>query len=123
MSSNILVVDDSQHMRQAIRLAIELHTDWTVCGEAENGAIAITLVKTLKPQLVILDFSMPVMNGLDAARGISAISPGMPMVMLTMHYSHSLVQEAQKVGITHVFPKGDGFTETVFEAMRAMLPA
>ena len=119
----ILVVDDSEYMRTAIRSSIALHSDWIVCGEAQNGKIAIAMARTLKPHLVILDLSMPEMNGLDAASGISAIFPGIPMVMLTMHNSRMLLEKAHRVGITHVFSKQDGLGDHEFEAMRAMLPA
>jgi DNA-binding NarL/FixJ family response regulator len=117
----ILLVDDSQVVRAGIRSTIEQNTDWTVCGEAENGKIAITMVQTLEPHLVILDLSMPVMNGLDAARGISAIIPDMPMILFTLHRSQTLIEEARRAGIQHVFSKEDGFGHDVFEAIRAML--
>jgi two-component system response regulator (stage 0 sporulation protein F) len=81
------------------------------------------MVETLEPDLVIIDLSMPGMNGLETAKQISAMVPGMPMIMFTMHDSPLLLKEAQRVGITHVFSKGDGFGDKVFAAMRAMLPA
>jgi DNA-binding NarL/FixJ family response regulator len=119
--ARILVVDDSMLVREGIRLFIEMHTDWKVCGEAENGKKAIAMAETLKPDLVILDLSMPIMNGLDAAKGISAVFPSMPMIMFTLHYSHTLLKQAQLVGISHVFSKGDGLGENVLKAMSAML--
>jgi DNA-binding NarL/FixJ family response regulator len=102
--------------------SIEQRTDWVVCGEAENGKIAVGMVQTLVPDLVILDLSMPGINGLETARRMSAISPGMPMIMFTLHASPLLSKEAQQVGIQHVFSKADGFGDRVFEAMIAMLP-
>ena len=121
MASKILIVDDSQVIRRLIRSSIEGHTNWVVCGEAENGKIAVALVEELRPHLVILDLSMPVMNGLDAAREISSIAPGMPMIMFTMHEVDGLRKDAQRVGIQHVFSKEDGFGGDVLEAMREML--
>lgn len=76
MGFQILIVDDSPPIRKCIRTHIELKTDWKVCGEAENGQVAIERVKALNPDLVVLDMSMPVMNGLDAARQIRKTSPG-----------------------------------------------
>jgi DNA-binding NarL/FixJ family response regulator len=119
----ILIVDDSQVIRRLLRAAIERQPTWIVCGEAENGKIGVELVEELRPQLVILDLSMPVMNGLDAAREISAVAPGTPMIMFTMHESESLVREAHRVGIKHVFAKEKGLGESVLNAIRAMLPA
>ena len=72
---------------------------------------------------MILDLSMPEMNGLDAARAISALLPGMGMVMFTMHNSQLLEEKAHKAGITHVFSKEDGLRDHEFEAMQAMLAA
>jgi CheY-like chemotaxis protein len=85
MGFQILVVDDNPSVRKCIRTFIELQTDWNVCGEAENGQIAIERVKDLNPDLVVLDLSMPVMNGLDAARQISNVEPRLPLIMLTMY--------------------------------------
>jgi DNA-binding NarL/FixJ family response regulator len=119
----ILIVDDSPVIRSLIRSSVETNSDWVVCGEAENGRIAVTMVETLRPHLVILDLSMPVMNGLDAAREISAIAPSTPMIMFTMHESESLRKDAQRAGIKHVFPKEKGFGGPVLEAIKTLLPA
>lgn len=117
MSVNILLVDDSPRIRAYVRSSIEQNTDWTVC-EAENGEIALTMVLSLKPHFVVLDLSMPGMNGLETARRISVISPGLPMIMFTMHDSHLLLKEALAVGITHVFSKESGFGDNVLTTMR-----
>ena len=66
-------------------MCFERRSDWEVCGEAENGLIAVAMVKALKPEVVILDLSMPVMNGLEAAREIAAIAPQTVMLMFTMY--------------------------------------
>lgn len=80
MTKKILVTDDSPHMRTAVRSAIEKRTDWIVY-EAEHGGIAVVMVGTHKPHLVILDLSMPVMNGLEAARELKRLLPSVPLVM------------------------------------------
>ena len=121
MSLKILLVDDSVHVRSYVRSFIEANTDWTVC-EAESGEIALKMVVGLKPHFVVLDLSMPGINGLETARRISVISRGLPMIMFTMHDAHLLLKEAQAVGITHVFSKGNGFGDNVLGAMKAMLP-
>jgi two-component system, chemotaxis family, chemotaxis protein CheY len=73
-----------------------------VCGEAENGVVAIEKVRELNPDLVILDFAMPIMNGLDAARHITHIAPKLPMVLFTLHASVQLYKEALAAGIKDV---------------------
>lgn len=120
MSAKILIVDDNPDIRAYVRSSIEANTDWTV-WEAENGEIALKMVLGLKPHIVVLDMSMPGMNGLETARRISLISPAMPMIMFTMHESHWLEGEAQGVGISHVFSKGNGFGDDVFSAMKECL--
>jgi YesN/AraC family two-component response regulator len=77
----ILLVDDSPMIRRLLRFLIEHNTDWHVCGEAENGKAAVEQVEQLHPDLVILDFQMPVMNGLEAAQQISQLAPNTAMVM------------------------------------------
>jgi DNA-binding NarL/FixJ family response regulator len=122
MRNKILVVDDNHHIRAAIRAAIQKRTDWIVY-EAEHGKIAVVMVATHKPHLVILDWSMPVMNGLEAAREISKIAPRLPIIMFTMYESSEVVEAALKAGIKHVFSKSNGFGDHVFAAMTALLPA
>ena len=90
--------------------------------EAEHGKMAIVMVGTHKPHLVILDFSMPVMNGLEAAKEIAKIAPDLPMILFTMHQGGEILEAALKVGIKHVFTKSDGFGDNVIGAMRALLP-
>lgn len=109
MPASIGIVDDSPQIRQALRSFLETNTDWEICGEAENGQAAIELVQRLNPDLLILDLSMPVMNGFDAARNIIALSPKTGIVMFTAHASDQLLEEARHVGIKAVVPKdGNG---------------
>ena len=105
MSFRVGIVDDSPPIRRSIRTFLESKTDWQVCGEAENGAAAIDLVQSLKPDLLVLDLSMPVMNGLDAARRIAVVSPKVVIVLFTGHASEQLETEAKKVGVRAVIRK------------------
>lgn len=73
--TRILIVDDNARVRAALRLCLKMKEDWVVCGEADNGDAAIELVRTVKPDVVLLDYAMPVMNGLEAARAMSALAP------------------------------------------------
>jgi DNA-binding NarL/FixJ family response regulator len=107
MPLKILIVDDSSPIRHLLRFFIEHNTDWEVCGEAENGLIAVGKVAELKPNAVILDLSMPVMNGLEAAREISLLNPSVQMVMFTMHTNEQLRKDAEAVGIKDVISKAD----------------
>jgi DNA-binding NarL/FixJ family response regulator len=108
MSLRILVVDDSEAIRQAVRTCIESNTDWQVCAEAENGAVALERVRELNPDIVILDLSMPGMNGLDLAREIAATALQTRMIMFTSYDCEQLIKEAQEVGISKVVTKSGG---------------
>lgn len=117
MSFQILIVDDNAMIRRALRSVIESQTLHEVCGEAENGQIAIARVKELHPDVVILDLQMPVMNGLDAARQISILFPGTVMVMVTMHCSEQLRKDAEAVGIRDVVSKYDEIAEHLLTSL------
>ena len=101
----VLIVDDNPVLRRAMRDHIEQNPDLEVCGEAENGQAAIDKFQQLKPDFVILDFSMPVMNGVEAARRISSMAPEVPILMFTSLKSEQLVLEAQKAGVDRVLSK------------------
>ena len=81
----ILIVDDDADIRHSFRAFIEQNTDWQVCGEAENGEVAVEKVRELNPDVVILDMQMPVMSGLEAARQIRLVAPETAIFMFTMH--------------------------------------
>jgi two-component system, NarL family, nitrate/nitrite response regulator NarL len=120
----ILIVDDSPLVRRGIRGCIQNNTDWEICGEAEDGQTAVELVSQLKPHLVVLDLSMPVMNGLDAASAIAKIAPDTQMIMFTMLDCNDFLKaSAEGVGIKHVFSKTHGFGDHVLDKIRSLFVA
>jgi DNA-binding NarL/FixJ family response regulator len=121
MKIRILLVDDSEIFRHLLRTALEHSTDWEVCGEAENGEVAIAKVAELKPDAVILDFAMPVMNGLDAAERIRQLAPQTPIVMVTLHEPDMLLDRARAVGVRDVIPKSDGITQRIVSSFSSIL--
>ncbi len=120
MSFKILIADDSTSIRRLLRLFIEHNTDWQVCGEAENGQIAVEKVMALQPDAVILDLSMPVMNGLDAAREITRVAPRVQMVMFTMHATEQLRKDAKAAGIKDLISKSDTITDHLVASLRTI---
>jgi DNA-binding NarL/FixJ family response regulator len=114
----ILIVDDSPTIRFCVRQCIEANTACDVCGEAENGKVAVEKVGQLNPDVVILDFHMPVMDGLEAARQIAHIAPNTAMLMLTMHKSDQLVQAANNAGIEDVLSKTDSVSDHLLASLR-----
>jgi DNA-binding NarL/FixJ family response regulator len=117
--TRILVVDDSDLMRRSLRTLLEGRDHWKVCGEASNGQEAVTKFSNEKFDVVVLDFQMPVMDGLEAARQITARSPDTPILMVSMHASPQLAEEARKVGIRGFCGKVD--IKCVVEGIEALL--
>jgi len=103
----ILVVDDSQLMRRCLRTLLEQHGSWRVCCEASNGREAIERAQQAAPDVIVLDFHMPEMNGLDAAKEIRRRSPQVPILMVTLHMSRQLEDQAKRIGIRGACDKGD----------------
>jgi two-component system, NarL family, nitrate/nitrite response regulator NarL len=108
MTKRILIADDSDAARSVIRFSLETLTSYEVCGEAVNGAEAIEKSKKLKPDLILLDLSMPGMSGLDTASILKRAMPDTPIVLFTM-YSDAFEQELKfAVGVDAVLSKPSG---------------
>jgi DNA-binding NarL/FixJ family response regulator len=118
--SRILIADDHSTVRTLLRILLESHEGWQVCAEVANGLDAITKAVDLKPDLVILDLAMPLMDGLHAARQISAVLPSVPILMHTMHNSSELELEAKKAGVRKVVNK-TGSGDELFAAIEQLL--
>lgn len=116
----ILVADDNAAVRHYLRGLLELQNTWQVCGEARTGSEALERVKENPPDVILLDFQMPDLNGLDVARQISHLFPKIPILMVTIHLSSQLAEEAQKAGVRGVCSKSDvgsivGAVETLLQ--------
>jgi two-component system invasion response regulator UvrY len=99
MSARILIVDDHEIVREGIRTLISRsRPEWIICGEASDGEHAIEAVKTLKPDAVILDITMPGMSGLRAASQIAKLGLACRVLIFTMHESERLAAEVRKAG-------------------------
>jgi DNA-binding NarL/FixJ family response regulator len=109
--ARILLADDHELIRKGLRAIIEGNKDWLICGEATNGQEAIERTLELQPDLIILDVTMPVLNGLQAARQIRERAPATKILMLSMHDSPQLANEAVRVGadgyLTKTGARGD----------------
>lgn len=115
----ILVVDDSQLMRRCLRTLLEQQDAWKVCCEASNGLEAIEKARQAAPDLIVLDFQMPEMNGLDAAKEIRRQWPEVPILMVTLHMSPQLEDQAKRIGIRGACDKGN--IQCVVEGVDALL--
>jgi DNA-binding NarL/FixJ family response regulator len=105
--TRILIVDDSQPVRRGIRDLLTQHRDWEVCGEAVDGQDAIQKTQALAPDVVILDFSMPGLDGIEAARRISEMYPNVSLLLCSMFLDSQLARLARSVGIAGALSKSN----------------
>ena len=107
MSLRILIVDDHAVVRRGVRSLLESHEGWEVCGEATTGREAVTESLRLRPDVVVMDVSLPELNGLDATRQILKAAPEIEVLVLTMHHSEELVRDVLKAGARGYLLKAD----------------
>ncbi len=103
----VLVADDHEVVRRGIRALLEGERGFEVCGEAVTGRQAVEMSKQLNPHVVILDVSMPDLNGLEAARRIRAVAPNAEILVLTMHESDQIIREVFAAGARGYMLKSD----------------
>jgi|GraSoi_2013_40cm_1033754.scaffolds.fasta_scaffold54636_1 DNA-binding NarL/FixJ family response regulator len=103
----ILIADDHDLMRRGLKALVESHPGWQVCEEAHTGREAIEKAERSKPDVVILDISMPELNGVEAARSIRKASPNTEILILSVHYSDQLIREILMAGVHGYIMKSD----------------
>jgi len=106
LSKRILIADDHESVLRRVRAMLDSQPTWEVCGEAVNGREAVAKAVQLKPDLVVLDFAMPQLDGLKTASEIHELLPEVPIVLFTM-YAAQVKQEAQKHGISWLVDKAE----------------
>jgi CheY-like chemotaxis protein len=104
MDLRIMVVEDSETTRRIIRAILETR-EWRICGEAKNGQEAIRQFRKLRPDVVILDFTMPDLSGIDVAARLSKIDPLVPLILFTISEVEQLHDAASGAGIYAVVSK------------------
>ena len=119
LSKSILIVDDSPVVRKTVRQTLEWHKGWQVCDEAADGREGIAKAEELKPDLILLDFSMPVMNGLEAARELKRLMPSVLLVMFTNYGTDYLEKESLSAGVNAMVSKSD--SKTLVSSIQALL--
>ncbi len=107
LETRILIVDDSSLVRTRLRQMLQQHPHWRVCGEASDGRDALDKVKASAPDLIVLDFRMPGMDGLETARRLGQLVPRVPILLFSMHISPQLIDEARHAGIRGMVSKSD----------------
>ncbi len=103
----ILIVDDNPSVRHYLRAILEQQSSWRVCGEARTGAEALRKIIEDPPDLIVLDYQMPDLNGVDVARQICELLPKIPILMVTLHLSKQLSDAARLAGVRGACAKQD----------------
>jgi DNA-binding NarL/FixJ family response regulator len=103
----ILIADDHDLMRRGVKALLQSHAGWEVCGEAHTGREAVAKAEELKPDIVVLDISMPDLNGVDAAKRIRKGSPDTEILILSVHYSDQLIRDILEAGVRGYIVKSD----------------
>ena len=114
----VLLVDDQPLIRQMVRSTLQRYPGFEVCGEAEDGSQGVEKAKNLKPDVVVLNITMPVMNGFDAAREIKKQLPSSAIVILSTHADRHFVDEAKKIG-AHGYVSKSKIGTALVEALEA----
>jgi two-component system response regulator DegU len=117
--ARILIVDDHQYFRIHLRNLLESIEEWEVCAEAENGKEAVEKHSWAQPHVTVMDFNMPVLNGLEASRAILRKCPDAPILLLTIFTSTQLATQAKKHGIKGFCSKVQ--IDCITEAIKALL--
>ena len=120
--ARILIADDRESMRTALKAMFVMRPHWEICGEAEDGREAVAKATELQPDVIVLDFRMPLSDGLQAASQISESMPATPIVMYTLYKTDELEVAAKLVGARCVVAKEDGF-RNLLSAIEAELVA
>jgi two-component system nitrate/nitrite response regulator NarL len=115
----ILIVDDNPAVRRYLRAILEQQESWHVSAEARTGAEALQAVLHCPPDLVVLDYQMPDLNGVDVAKQIFEMFPKIPILMVTLHLSRQLADAAREAGVRGACAKQD--IGSVVEAVEILL--
>lgn len=116
-----MIADDHEIVRQALRAMLELETDFTILGEARDGVEAVELSEHMQPDVLILDISMPNMNGFETIPRVRQVSPRSRIVILTNHSHWTYVQEARNKGVDGYVHKGVDSVETLIPTIRKVV--
>lgn len=120
MSIKTLIVDDHKLFRDGLKALLEKHQDIEIIGEAENGIGAVSLAGKLKPDIILMDISMPELNGIEATRKILAENKAAIVIILSMHFNRRYIIESLRAGALAYLLK-DSAIEEILIAIRAAL--
>jgi len=121
MARSVLVADDNPIIRKILCRIFEAEENYDLCAEATNGKEAIELALKHRPELIILDFSMPVMNGLEAAKELKRLMPNVPIILFTQHANLGDILSPGELQVDRILSKDNA--PKLMEHVKSLLPA
>jgi two-component system response regulator NreC len=115
----VLIVDDHAFIRRGVQTLLQPYPEWELCGEAGNGNDAIRMVDELEPEVVLMDVTMPGMNGIEATRLIRSAHPNVKIILLTLHESSEVLRSGFRAGANGYLLKADA-EEELMKALRVV---
>lgn len=122
MVKSVLIADDQEVIRHMLCLLFATQDDFEVCGEAENGQEAVEMAQILRPDIIMLDLSMPVMNGIEAACELKRLMPMTPIIVFSEYSSVFSEREARKTGVAALVSKTEALSVLVEKARAVVHP-
>ena len=116
----VLIVDDHAFIRRGVQTILQSFPEWELCGEAANGSDAVRLVNQLEPDVVLMDITMPGMNGLEATRIIHNSHPRVKIILLTLHESTEVLRSGFRAGASGYLLKADA-EEELLKALQVVI--
>lgn len=119
MPLRILIADDSRTVRHSLHVLLEQNPEWQVCAEALDGADAIAKAQQFRPDIIVLDYFMPGMTGIDAARVLGRVLPSVPILIATLYITPELLRQARSAGVKGAAQKSN--TAKVISGVEALV--
>jgi DNA-binding NarL/FixJ family response regulator len=116
----VLIVDDHAFIRRGVQTLLQPYPEWEFCGEADSGNEAVRLVDELDPEVVLMDVTMPGMNGIEATRLIRSAHPQVKIILLTLHESSEVLRSGFRAGANGYLLKADA-EEELMKALRVVV--
>ncbi len=123
MVKSVLIADDQAMIRQTLCYLFASQQDFEVCGEAENGLEAVEMAQVLRPDLILLDLSMPMMNGIEAACELKRLMPMVPIIVFSEYSDVFSEREARSSGISGIVSKTEHLSVLLDKARAALCSA
>jgi len=121
MAKSVLIADDNEVIRRMLCVLFDSQSDFEVCGAAENGQEAVEMAQLLHPDLIMLDLSMPVMNGIEAACALKRLMPMTPLIVFS-EFTDVFSEREARATVATLVSKSESLTVLLEKARAALLP-